>query len=34
MADAQEYVMARFIYHQYMRENGHDEDMANEINNL
>ena len=34
MADSKEYMMARHIYHQYMSENGYDEDMANELNGL
>ena len=34
MADIDEHMMARHIYVQYMRENGFDEEMTREINNL
>ena len=34
MADANEYMMARYIYHRYMQENGYDREMVREINNL
>ena len=34
MADAREYVTAKYIYNQYMANNGYDEEMAREIANM
>jgi Tfp pilus assembly protein PilF len=34
MADAREYLTAKYIYNRYMAENGYDDEMAREIANL
>jgi Tfp pilus assembly protein PilF len=34
MADAKEYLTAKYIYNQYMAHNGYDEEMASEIASL